>query len=1067
MSKGLGVRAVFCGSGSLLVHCAEAFQAAGGEIVGLISSAAPTCAWAASAGVAQAPEPTEDVFPDTPFELFFSIGYLRVLPSALVGRARKLAVNFHDGPLPGRAGLNAPAWAILDGEREHGISWHEITSELDQGSVLVSRRFPIASGDTAFHLNARCYEEGLSAFQELVDAIQGECVVPVTQDAPSVWRGGADRPRGLGIIDPMGARSDTIRHIRALSFGPYSNPLCLPKIWTGSKLLVVGEGAPEHMELSPGELGLATPDRVHLGQQDGSLRLSGLMDLEGRAISAEREGLSTGNRLPVPPELDAETLHAVGATENTWRETLEQAAPALPAFPRHHGRRGTLRHFPLDAMASESALAAAWLAWVAGVNGGARGSLAIAGETPHPCLSARRPVTLEIVGTPRSLTDAMSAAITHARARAAMAVDLPLRLGSEDARATAQSTLSVVLAEDEISGEPTVALLANPVRLAIALSAYDEDVAVALARDFEAYLQAFLAAPDEEIGALPLTDAGDLEGPVIGFDTMARIGDGLSRHAEERPEAVAVECGGASLSFAALENSVEGLAAALSERGAGPGTVVGVSLPRSPDLVVALFAVLRAGAAYLPLDPEYPASRTQYMVADAGASIVIATPETAECLALRDVQVVGPKTRATPSPGRPGTADDPAYLMYTSGSSGQPKGVVVPHRAVVNVFGSMDALAAMEPGARVLAETSVSFDISVLEIFWTISRGATVVLRSAAKDARRPEFSLFYFGSEASVPREAGEDAYRLLFEGAKFADQNGFSAVWTPERHFHTFGGLYPNPSLTASALAGVTRNVALRAGSVVLPLHHPVRLAEDWALVDNLSNGRAGLALAAGWQPNDFVLRPEAFKDRKVETLSGVKALRALWRGEALDFPGPDGVPVATKVHPCPVQAEIPLWLTAAGNPETFAAAGRLGCGLLTHLLGQTFDELAEKIRTYREAWAEAGHMGAGHVVLMLHTFVGESEEEVLTAAKGPMKAYLDGAVDLVRRAAWSFPTLADRAEVQGRTPGDVLEAEDLSEEETDQLLEHAFERYYQSAGLFGTPESVGEIIEKARSI
>jgi glutamate-1-semialdehyde-2,1-aminomutase len=109
------------------------------------------------------------------------------------------------------------------------------------------------------------------------------------------------------------------------------------------------------------------------------------------------------------------------------------------------------------------------------------------------------------------------------------------------------------------------------------------------------------------------------------------------------------------------------------------------------------------------------------------------------------------------------------------------------------------------------------------------------------------QFSLFYFGKYDS---EFVPDKYNLLFEGAKFADENGFAALWMPERHFHAFGGFSPNPSVISAALAKVTQRIQLRAGSVVLPLHHPIRVAEEWSIVDNLSKGRVGISFASGWQ-------------------------------------------------------------------------------------------------------------------------------------------------------------------------------------------------------------------------
>src|SRR5438045_2547549 len=98
-------------------------------------------------------------------------------------------------------------------------------------------------------------------------------------------------------------------------------------------------------------------------------------------------------------------------------------------------------------------------------------------------------------------------------------------------------------------------------------------------------------------------------------------------------------------------------------------------------------------------------------------------------------------------------------------------------------------------------------------------------------------FSLYFFSDDGS---KDSADKYRLVLESAKFADRNGFSAVWTPERHFKDFGGLYPNPSVLSAALAMITERVQIRAGSVALPLHHPVRVAEEGSVVDNLSNGR-----------------------------------------------------------------------------------------------------------------------------------------------------------------------------------------------------------------------------------
>jgi natural product biosynthesis luciferase-like monooxygenase protein len=290
---------------------------------------------------------------------------------------------------------------------------------------------------------------------------------------------------------------------------------------------------------------------------------------------------------------------------------------------------------------------------------------------------------------------------------------------------------------------------------------------------------------------------------------------------------------------------------------------------------------------------------------------------------------------------------------------------------------------------------------------------------------------------------------------------------VWTPERHFHAFGGLYPNPSVASAALAMITERVHLRGGSCVLPLHSPTRVAEEWALVDNLSKGRVGIAFASGWQPNDFVIAPEKFQDRKAIMFRDIDVVRRLWRGESITLRSPLGKDVELRTLPRPVQKELPVWITAAGNPETFEEAGKIGANVLTHLLGQTFEEVAQKNAIYRRAWREAGHPGKGTITLMLHTFVGEDEEYVKTTVRGPMKGYLKSAVNLVKQAAWTFPTFKQRADERGMTPADVFEKEELSAEDLDALLDHAFERYFRTSGLFGTPAQCAEVVDQLRKI
>lgn len=317
-----------------------------------------------------------------------------------------------------------------------------------------------------------------------------------------------------------------------------------------------------------------------------------------------------------------------------------------------------------------------------------------------------------------------------------------------------------------------------------------------------------------------------------------------------------------------------------------------------------------------------------------------------------------------------------------------------------------------------------------------------------AGSERRMTMSLFYFSSDEGV---ADRNKYRLLLEGARFADRNGFEAVWTPERHFAQFGGLYPNPSLMASALATITDNIALRAGSVVLPLNDPLRVAEEWAVVDNLSDGRVGLAFASGWQPNDFVLAPGNYQNRHQFMYDGIEQIRELWRGNAVVRKNGVGEDIQVNCLPRPIQRELPIWITAATSPHTFESAGKIGANILSHLTGQTPDALAEKIKVYRQARVSAGHTTPGRVTVMIHTFISDDQAMVMNVAKEPFKRYLAQSIDLLSNLAAQVGIDANRI-----SPGDM-----------ETLLEHAFHRYHRSSALLGTPQSALEFAGQLKSI
>ncbi|MEV6370682.1 amino acid adenylation domain-containing protein [Micromonospora musae] len=261
-----------------------------------------------------------------------------------------------------------------------------------------------------------------------------------------------------------------------------------------------------------------------------------------------------------------------------------------------------------------------------------------------------------------------------------------------------------------------------------------------MADRFGALLRAVVAAPDTPISALDVLAPAERDLLAGWNDTAADFPREQTLHGpvEERaartPDAVALRFEGRSVTYAELNAAANRIAHRLRATGVGPETLVGVCAERSVELVAGLLGVLKAGGAYLPLDPEYPADRLAFMVTDAAAPVVLVQehlrhvlPETgATVLVLDDERVWADQPTTDPAPLA--GAEHLAYVIYTSGSTGRPKGVPNTHRGIVNRLDWMQKRYLIGSADAVLQKTPASFDVSVWEFFWPLREGARLVL---------------------------------------------------------------------------------------------------------------------------------------------------------------------------------------------------------------------------------------------------------------------------------------------------------------------------------------------------
>lgn len=1077
--------AVFVGDHPLLVACAGRAREAGLEVVAVSTGDASIEAWAQREDIPQVAWSDLGTFlSDKRPDVLLSVGNLRILPDEMVA-STKVSINFHDGPLPRFAGLHTPMWALLAGETDYAVTWHVVEGGVDEGDILASQAFEIGPDETTQSMNMKCFAAAGGAFDAVLAQLTAGTLERVPQVGEGQYFGRYDRPVPAGAIVPHTMTAEQIqRLVRALDFGSTINRVGRPLLQVDpSRLLVVQEAAvaPVSGDAGPGTVVSA---RWADAQQDRAVlnvvTASGAIELTGWLEEGLDPAELVGRQLPDPTPLlaDLEKLHGRSSRNEVWWS--KRIAAQSPIDVSHLGSDGELTeatvrtgcHSFEDAAASAGAFALAYSGQPA-----ATIELATCHATDpalSPWFSTVVPVNLATPDGAPSCADVVGnvrQSLAEASDRGPFLRDVPVRMPVQREGAISTPPCNVAILRSGVSSDAPVQIVIADDGSACTVRVCGPGNADRLA----AGLEAFLAVAVE--GTAPFAEA-----PVIGTAEKARVAElgGAPRagsfrgplhqqflhQAKATPDAVAIVHHGAEVTYAELEERARRVAAALENQGIAPGSFVGVSTDPSPEMLVAVLGVMMAGCAYVPLDPRFPADRLAFMVDDSDMDLILTdgTVELGGELNTLDVSRASLNRSIAPRQLLPDVdAAALAYMMYTSGSTGLPKGVMVRHGNVDSFLQAMEPHVGIDDDGVWLSVTTLSFDISVLELFYPLVHGWKVVLyeglaaqhheTTAVRGETRLDMSLFFFGSEGIE----GGGSYDVLLEVARFADSHGFAAVWTPERHFHAFGGPFPNPSVAGAALAAITEKVGIRSGSCVVPLHHPIRVAEEWAVVDQLSHGRVGLSVAAGWHPNDFVLRPQNYKQPKSAFIDQVNQVRALWRGETVTFEGPAGeVDVVTL--PRPVQSELPVWYTTAGNIESFELAGREGLLLLTHLLGQSLDEVAEKVAAYRRAWADAGHPGRGEVALMLHTFVTEDSSIVRETVREPMKGYLRDSIGLVKDHASAFPTFdPTKTEADGALMG-------LSPEDLDALLEVSFSRYFETSGLFG---SVNEAIDFASQV
>lgn len=789
------------GDDPLLLQCAEMLLQHGHKILGIISSLDDAHQFASHNHICHfdslpCAQRTNSLLT---FDYLFSIINSTILPQKIIQLANKMAINFHNAPLPQYAGVHALSWAILNNEQRHGVTWHIMTDIIDGGDILKQATFHIDPNETGLSLSLKCYEHALITFNELINELCNSTFTPVQQNfAERTYYDFTQKPKGNGWINWLDSACNIERTVRALDLGhSHYNRLATPKFKIGDKAFIINKLLITN-ELSiepPGTIIKILKNAWYVTTQTSLLRLEKIYTLDGHFCDLDdlvRDfNLLPGSLLCSPTAKSLETYKKMSQESAKWeqfwvRQLIEFDYTKLPFQPQHMSLNKTekmvlvakLELFQSDILDSLSflphgaqstdLLLTAVLVYLYRLE--YKETIGVGFYEP-----IEQEINLEIMeffakllpfsiafNNEISFYDAMELVIRKRnliKNKKFFEQDIFYRYPELLLSERRECPLAVIVGNDELLAQnihhlkSSVVILIYPNKNEISWwtkGFYIDETQffIKMIQNSIYHLKNLLASIPENYRSSILTpplltqkehhELVKWSTVTTSYPANRSIHQIFEDQCLSTPDNVAIIYQKKSLSYKELNQKANQLAHYLQKNGLTPGTFGAICTSQEVHLIIGILAILKTGAAYIPIDPNYPKQHILFLLHDSKPKILLASKKLSEklqyynntdgCFVLLLESIVCEleqesvknleKELVTPA--------SLAYIIYTSGTTGKSKGVIVPHKAVLRLVKNTNFIK-ISSSDRIAQAASISFDAATFEIWGALLNGATLV----------------------------------------------------------------------------------------------------------------------------------------------------------------------------------------------------------------------------------------------------------------------------------------------------------------------------------------------------